>query len=65
MVKPIIRSKTRRESNRPGGIVEIWDKKGLVGIEAYSSGTLKRVLRRKKKRLTRKQYESFIKKRKK
>jgi len=63
MVKPIIRSKTRREFTRPNGIVELTDKKGLVGIEKYKNGTLRRVLRRRKRPLTREQVDRFTSRR--
>lgn len=61
MAKKIRRTKTRREVQRPNGIIEIWDKKGLVGLEFWSGGTLKRSKKRTKPNsITREQYSKFI-----
>ena len=64
MARPIRRTKTRKELHRPNGIIEIWDKKGLFGLEDWSGGKLRRVKKRtKSKPITREQYSKFINKR--
>jgi len=50
MVKPIKITKGRKRVHRPNDIAEVWsNKKGLIGEEDWSGGTLRKVRLKKSK----------------
>jgi len=52
MSKQIRMTKGRKKLFRPKGMVEVWDrKKGLVGVEDWGGGRLKRVRYKKSQKI--------------